>query len=109
MTDRSPPLRAVRIEAKCPICGKPADPKYKPFCRKRCADIDLGRAEDHGVKPVDDRATQMGACIGGRRHRLMPRIGLVGPHRPQVEALDVEQRPKQAGIQHVNVKACDPA
>ncbi|WP_413874996.1 DNA gyrase inhibitor YacG [Albidovulum sp.] len=27
----------------CPICGKPADPKYRPFCCKRCADIDLGR------------------------------------------------------------------
>ena len=28
---------------KCPICGKPADEKYRPFCSKRCADIDLGR------------------------------------------------------------------
>lgn len=27
----------------CPICGKPADPKYRPFCSARCADIDLGR------------------------------------------------------------------
>jgi len=27
----------------CPICGKPADPRLKPFCSKRCADIDLGR------------------------------------------------------------------
>lgn len=27
----------------CPICGKPVDPKYRPFCSKRCADIDLGR------------------------------------------------------------------
>ena len=44
MTDRaSPPLRAVRIAAKCPICAKPAEQKYQPFCSKRCADIDLGR------------------------------------------------------------------
>ena len=42
-SDRSPPLRAVRTEAKCPVCGKPADQKYRPFCTKRCADIDLGR------------------------------------------------------------------
>jgi endogenous inhibitor of DNA gyrase (YacG/DUF329 family) len=28
---------------KCPICDKPADPKYRPFCSKRCADVDLGR------------------------------------------------------------------
>lgn len=27
----------------CPICGKPAAPKFKPFCSKRCADIDLHR------------------------------------------------------------------
>lgn len=28
---------------KCPICGKElTDKKYRPFCSKRCADIDLG-------------------------------------------------------------------
>lgn len=27
----------------CPICKKPSDPQYRPFCSKRCADIDLGR------------------------------------------------------------------
>jgi endogenous inhibitor of DNA gyrase (YacG/DUF329 family) len=27
----------------CAICGKPADPKYRPFCSKRCADVDLQR------------------------------------------------------------------
>jgi endogenous inhibitor of DNA gyrase (YacG/DUF329 family) len=29
--------------SKCPICKKPATPEHKPFCSKRCADIDLGR------------------------------------------------------------------
>jgi endogenous inhibitor of DNA gyrase (YacG/DUF329 family) len=29
--------------AKCPICGKPVDPEYRPFCSRRCADVDLGR------------------------------------------------------------------
>lgn len=28
---------------KCPICGKPPVDKYRPFCSKRCADIDLNR------------------------------------------------------------------
>lgn len=28
---------------KCPICGKGADIDYRPFCSKRCADIDLNR------------------------------------------------------------------
>ena len=27
----------------CPICGKPVDPAYRPFCSRRCADIDLNR------------------------------------------------------------------
>jgi uncharacterized protein len=27
----------------CPICGKPISPDHRPFCSKRCADIDLGR------------------------------------------------------------------
>ena len=27
----------------CPICAKPADERYRPFCSKRCADIDLQR------------------------------------------------------------------
>ncbi|THD64884.1 DNA gyrase inhibitor YacG [Phenylobacterium sp.] len=29
--------------AKCPICGKPAEPEHRPFCSKRCADLDLHR------------------------------------------------------------------
>ncbi len=29
--------------AKCPICGKPTVLALRPFCSKRCADIDLGR------------------------------------------------------------------
>jgi endogenous inhibitor of DNA gyrase (YacG/DUF329 family) len=28
---------------KCSLCGKPQDPKYRPFCSRHCADIDLGR------------------------------------------------------------------
>jgi uncharacterized protein len=27
----------------CPICGKPAEALFKPFCSKRCADVDLNR------------------------------------------------------------------
>ncbi|MGI8524844.1 MAG: DNA gyrase inhibitor YacG [Pseudolabrys sp.] len=27
----------------CPICGKPADDKLRPFCSRRCADVDLHR------------------------------------------------------------------
>ncbi|MEZ5891181.1 MAG: DNA gyrase inhibitor YacG [Xanthobacteraceae bacterium] len=27
----------------CPICAKPAVEQFKPFCSRRCADIDLNR------------------------------------------------------------------
>jgi len=44
--------------ARCPICRKPADPEHKPFCSKRCADVDLGRwlTETYSVpaKPAED-------------------------------------------------------
>ena len=29
--------------AKCPICGRPSEDKYRPFCSRRCADVDLSR------------------------------------------------------------------
>jgi hypothetical protein len=55
--DRSqPPLRAVRIEAKCPVCGKPVDAKYRPFCCKRCADVDLGRWLKEGYRVATEEA-----------------------------------------------------
>jgi endogenous inhibitor of DNA gyrase (YacG/DUF329 family) len=27
----------------CPICRKPAIAEYRPFCSRRCADVDLQR------------------------------------------------------------------
>ena len=27
----------------CAVCGKTAEEAYKPFCSKRCADVDLHR------------------------------------------------------------------
>ena len=26
----------------CPICDQKSDPRYRPFCSRRCADLDLG-------------------------------------------------------------------
>ena len=51
--------KVVKVH-KCPICGKLTDnAKYRPFCSKRCADIDLGTwfAEGYvieGKAPVDE-------------------------------------------------------
>jgi endogenous inhibitor of DNA gyrase (YacG/DUF329 family) len=30
-------------EKACPICGKPVANEFKPFCSRRCADVDLNR------------------------------------------------------------------
>ena len=38
----------ARKGAKCPICAKPTEADYKPFCSKRCADVDLGKWLDGG-------------------------------------------------------------
>jgi uncharacterized protein len=28
---------------QCPICGRATDAQYRPFCSRRCADVDLSR------------------------------------------------------------------
>lgn len=32
-----------KVAPKCALCGKPQDRAFRPFCSKRCADVDLGR------------------------------------------------------------------
>ncbi len=40
----APPPRPEGADTRrCATCGKPQDARFKPFCSKRCADIDLGR------------------------------------------------------------------
>ncbi len=39
----------------CPMCGRPAVVRFRPFCSRRCADLDLGHwlKEDYRV-PSDE-------------------------------------------------------
>ncbi|MEE2661677.1 MAG: DNA gyrase inhibitor YacG [Pseudomonadota bacterium] len=32
-----------KIKLRCPICDAERVDKFRPFCSKRCAEIDLGR------------------------------------------------------------------
>ncbi|MCF6199504.1 MAG: DNA gyrase inhibitor YacG [Hyphomicrobiaceae bacterium] len=51
--------------ASCPICKKQIDKSFRPFCSKRCADVDLSRwlnghyaipvVEEDGSIPRDPR------------------------------------------------------
>jgi uncharacterized protein len=34
---------AFKPRRPCPICRKPSQPKFHPFCSNRCAQVDLGR------------------------------------------------------------------
>jgi len=36
-------LESKRKAGKCPICGEPGEPKFRPFCSRRCADLDLAK------------------------------------------------------------------
>lgn len=55
------PLRK-KTGGKCSVCGKPVSQTYRPFCSRRCADLDLGRwlKEDYRIPteepPADNEA-----------------------------------------------------
>ena len=34
---------AAYVANPCPICGKPAAERFRPFCSARCKDVDLHR------------------------------------------------------------------
>jgi endogenous inhibitor of DNA gyrase (YacG/DUF329 family) len=52
MTDHTPIPRGRR----CPICGKPTAEQFRPFCSRRCADVDLNRwlSDVYAVPAKDD-------------------------------------------------------
>lgn len=45
---------------RCPICGKPAVGPHRPFCSRRCADIDLGRWLNGAYRVETDEPTEEG-------------------------------------------------
>lgn len=55
------PSEGARRGPRCPICRQPAAEAHRPFCSKRCADIDLHRwlsgvyAVPTNEKPEDEQ------------------------------------------------------
>ena len=46
MADKPPHLKIVKghsQKAACPLCQQPAEVLYRPFCSRRCAELDLGK------------------------------------------------------------------
>lgn len=48
------PEEIIRVPL-CPLCSKPRQLAYRPFCSKRCADLDLSRWLN-GVYAIPARA-----------------------------------------------------
>jgi endogenous inhibitor of DNA gyrase (YacG/DUF329 family) len=44
----------------CPVCRKPAVAAYRPFCSRRCADVDLGRWLTGSYRVPTDEAPDAG-------------------------------------------------
>jgi len=42
-SDDAKPVNDNSAREKCPICKAPTEKTFKPFCSKRCADVDLHR------------------------------------------------------------------
>jgi uncharacterized protein len=72
--DRTRPKTFIR--GRCPICRAPAADAYRPFCSRRCADVDLARwlggayaipgAADADEDGDDPRAHGQGAAKDSR-------------------------------------------
>ena len=58
MARSSPDAPTPQAAGKCPSCGAPTEPQSRPFCSRRCADVDLSRwlrgAYAIPVEPDDD-------------------------------------------------------
>ena len=51
---------------KCPVCGKPADPKYRPCCSRQCSYVDLGRWLDGSYRVAgEETLPAAGSGLGG--------------------------------------------
>lgn len=55
---------------RCPNCGKPTVPDFRPFCSARCKTVDLGRwlGEEYRV-PTDEQPGEadIAASLEGER------------------------------------------
>ncbi|MGL4322567.1 MAG: DNA gyrase inhibitor YacG [Beijerinckiaceae bacterium] len=72
MSDAKPDKPKATVEMArprpCPICSKPELFDYRPFCSKRCADVDLHRWMNGSYAiPVTEDADEDGETSPGER------------------------------------------
>lgn len=49
---------------KCAVCGKPQSAEYRPFCSRRCADVDLQRWFSGAYAVPAEEAEEPGSPTG---------------------------------------------
>ena len=54
MADGRAEIQPQPPRGRCPICQRPSDTVLRPFCSKRCADIDLHRWLSGGYRIESD-------------------------------------------------------
>lgn len=61
---------------RCPICKEPAIADFRPFCSRRCADLDLGRWMNGSyalpAEEEDDPDAEDHLAAQGEAHRREP-------------------------------------
>jgi endogenous inhibitor of DNA gyrase (YacG/DUF329 family) len=62
--------KAAAVTRPCPTCGKPATHAYRPFCSRRCADVDLHRwlAGAYAIPAKEDEDEDGAAALNGSDH-----------------------------------------
>ena len=66
----SQPVPPEKRQSKCAQCRKnPVDARYRPFCSKRCADVDLSKWLNEGYSipgaPLDEEEDSPGLSGSG--------------------------------------------
>lgn len=53
-------MKARKNSGGCPICGKSPEAEFRPFCSRRCKDVDLSRwfGESYRIPAVDEDAAE---------------------------------------------------
>ena len=68
MSENKRPAAAIEPlrRRRCAHCGKPVVARWRPFCSKRCADLDLGRwlSETYRVVTDEEPETDPEAGLG---------------------------------------------
>lgn len=67
--------RRLGANGLCPICGRIVSEKFRPFCSKRCADVDLHRWLSGGYVIAGSEDSEEDGAEGGEPQAPKPRKG----------------------------------